>query len=130
MTINEGQKMNTKNLIFKKYSEFFIKNPPEVTKKVVNGAGPAGKGHWVRDTLFYKLSVTDAANVHDFLYSEYCPKSVTRKDADDMFLELMMKELKKHSKISQMLNKPLIYSYYYAVRSFGWKFWTEKKIDW
>lgn len=122
--------MNKKNLIFKKYSEFFIKYPLEVTQKVINGAGPAGKGHWVRDTLFYKVSVTEAANVHDFLYSEYGPNIVTRKDADDLFLELMIKEIKKHSAFSQALNKPLVYSYYYAVRAFGHSFWTEKKIEW
>ena len=122
--------MNKKNLIFKKYSEFFIKYPPEVTKKVINGAGPAGKGNWVRDTLFSKVNVTEPANVHDFLYSEYGLSIVTRKDADDLFLELMMREVKKRSKFSQILNKPLVYAYYCAVRIFGKTFWTKEKINW
>lgn len=119
-----------KELIFKKFLEFTSKYSPELTKKVLNGAGPAGKGNLVRDTLFYKLNVTGPANVHDFLYSEYGPAEVTRKDADDLFLEMMLDKLKNHSVISRILNKPLVYSYYFAVRSFGHLFYTKQKIDW
>jgi len=122
--------MNKKNLAFKRYSDFYIKYPLHVTKKVINGAGPQGKGKFIRDTLFYKFSVTEAANMHDFLYSEYAPKQIVRKDADDLFLEMMLRKLKTHSVASRIINKPLVYVYYFAVRVFGKSFWTKEKIEW
>jgi hypothetical protein len=114
------------NIAFKKYSEFVNTYSEDVIKKTINGAGPAGRGEWIRDTLFYKYCVTDAANIHDFLYSEYGPKEISRKDADDFFLFYMLANLEKQNEMSKILNKPLIYSYYYAVRAFGWSFWTKK----
>lgn len=114
------------DIIFKKYLEFCNNYPEDVIKKTVNGAGPAGKGEWVRDTLFYKYCVTDAANIHDFLYSEYGPKEISRKDADDFFLFYMSASLEKQNEMSKNLNRLLIYIYYYAVRAFGWSFWIKK----
>lgn len=120
--------MNKKYLI-KKYNEFCEKYPYKALE-VSNGAGPSGKGKWVRDTLFYKFNVTDAANVHDFVYSKYGPKEAVRKDADDAFLEIMLEKLKTHQLVSKTLNKPLVYAYYTAVRVFGGSFYTKQKIDW
>jgi len=117
------------NLIFYKFQEFFTNYPESVVKKTLNGAGPSGKGEWVRDTLFYKYCVTDAANIHDFLYSEYGLSEISRKDADDFFLFYMLVKLEQQNEISKKLNKPLIYSYYLAVRMFGWSFWTKEKIS-
>lgn len=114
-------------LIFKKYEEFVNTHSEDVIKKTVNGAGPSGKGEWVRDTLFYKYCVTEAANVHDFLYSAYGPKEISRKDADDFFLFYMLVSLDRQKEISKVLNTPLVYSYYYAVRAFGWSFWSKDK---
>jgi hypothetical protein len=114
-------------LIYFKYEEFCSTRSEALIKKTLNGAGPAGKGEWVRDTLFYKYCVTDAANMHDFLYSTYAPKEITRKDADDFFLYLMLVKLEAQSKVSVTLNKPIVYSYYLAVRLFGWSFWSKNK---
>ena len=120
--------MKKRNLIFKKYAEFYIKFPLKITQNVTNGAGPKGSGHFVRDSLFYKFKVTEAANVHDFLYSEYGLREVTQKDADNLFLEMMLQDLKKHSLFSKILNKPLIYIYYFSVKIFGSLFWTKQNV--
>lgn len=117
------------DVIFKKYTDFCIYQPNEIVQATINGAGPAKRGEWVRDTLFYKFTVTDAANVHDFLYSKYGLKEVNRKQADGLFLSMMLKKLKKQNKKSKVLNKPLIYMYYFAVRMFGGFFWEKTKID-
>lgn len=122
--------MNKKDLIFERYSQFFLKYPPEFIHKILNGAGPAGNGNFVRDTLFYKLNLTGPANVHDFLYSEYGPKEVSQKEADELFLELMLEKANRQSVFARALNKPIVYSYYFAVRSFGHLFYTKQKIDW
>jgi len=122
--------MSKSLIILEKYLQFCATFPPETLKKTMNGAGPSGKGNLVKDTLFYKFNVTEAANVHDFLYSKYGPKEILRKDADDMFLKMMLSKLKSHSVFSQFLNKPLVYAYYTSVRLFGGSFWTKEKIDW
>jgi hypothetical protein len=110
------------------YRAFCYFYPESVIKKTLNGAGPAGHGSWVRDTLFYKYCVTEPANVHDFLYSEYGPKIITRKEADDFFLYYMLTKLESQTEISKALNRPLVYSYYWSVRAFGWSFWTKNKV--
>ena len=112
--------------ILEKYEEFLHTHTFNVISDTINGAGPSKYGFWVRDTLFYKYCVTDAANVHDFLYSQYGPKSITRKQADGVFLELMLKKLNTQTKVSKVLNKPLVYMYYLSVRALGWMFWSEK----
>lgn len=122
--------MGKNMMILEKYLEFRVKFSPEIVANVINGAGPYSKGHLVRDTLFYKFNVTDAANIHDFLYSQYGLKEVSRKEADRMFLRMMLNRLKTHNALSRFLNKPLVYSYYAAVRLFGNSFWTKEKIDW
>jgi hypothetical protein len=108
------------------YRAFCYFYPEDVVKGVVNGAGPSGYGNWVRDTLFYKYCVTESANIHDFLYSKYGPKDISRKDADDFFLLYMLTKLEQQTEISKALNLPLVYSYYWSVRAFGWSFWTKK----
>lgn len=115
------------DFIFEKYKEFRNSYSEKLIKTILNGAGPAGKGEWVRDTLFYKYCVTDAANVHDFLYSCYGPKQISRKDADDFFLLSMLTNLEQQTEVSKIFNRPLVYSYYFAVRAFGWSFWIKEK---
>lgn len=113
---------------YDKYAIFCATQPEEIIHKTINGAGPSGKGNWVRDTLFYKYCVTNAANIHDFLYSEYGVYDITRKEADEIFLINMLINLERQSEtLSKTLNMPLVYAYYYAVRTFGWSFWTKNK---
>jgi hypothetical protein len=57
-----------------------------------------------------------AALVHDYLYSKDCPYNVTRKEADDIFLELL-----KASGVSFIKRQTI----YLAVRSCGWMFWRK-----
>jgi len=99
---------------------------PELYSSVVNGAGPAKYGNAVRDTWFLGFSVTDAANVHDYLYSKYCDgKRFSRKDADDIFLELMQQKLSQQSLMSRALNTPIIYAIWSSVRLCGALFWKK-----
>lgn len=102
---------------------------PDVYAKTINGAGPAKYGHFIRDSWFYGFSATNGANVHDYLYSIFSEKDVkpvfSRKDADDIFLELMKNDLKTHSLFSRVLNTPIIYSFWGSVRLFGWLFWKK-----
>jgi hypothetical protein len=104
----------------------FKQNYPDLYKEHINGAGPQKFGNWVRDKWFFKFSVTLGANVHDYLYSIYSNQSeFSRKEADDIFLELMKKNLAQHKWYSKMVNTPIIYSYWAAVRLLGSTFWKK-----
>lgn len=107
----------------------FKKQFPDLYKKVINGAGPAKYGNYIRDKWFYGFSATRGANVHDYLYSYLCDANskpiFSRKDADDIFLELMKQDLKNHSTFSKVLNTPIIYAFWSSVRLFGWLFWKK-----
>ena len=45
----------------------YLVAPPGQRAEVCNGAGPKGKGWTVPDTM-YGLSVTEACNIHDWMY--------------------------------------------------------------
>ena len=104
----------------------FKQNHPDLYKKHINGAGPEKFGSLVRDKWFFGFSVTLGANVHDYLYSVYSNESeFSRDDADNIFLELMKKNLAQHKWYSRVANTPIIYSYWAAVRMFGGTFWKK-----
>lgn len=107
----------------------FKKQFPDIYKKTVNGAGPAKYGNLIRDSWFGGFSTTNAANVHDYLYSKFCDANskefFSRKDADNIFLELMKKDLSEQSTFYKVLNTPIVYAFWSSVRLFGFLFWKK-----
>jgi hypothetical protein len=104
----------------------FKQNHPDLFKEHINGAGPQKFGNWVRDKWFFGFSVTLGANVHDYLYSKYADETeFSREDADNIFLKLMKQNLSQHNWYSKLVNTPIIYSYWSAVRMFGGSFWKK-----
>lgn len=98
----------------------------DLYKRTVNGAGPAKYGHVVRDTWFCGFSTGRGANVHDYLYSLFAdPEQFSRRDADAIFLKLMLQDLQKHGAWSRTLNTPVVYAFWAAVRLFGGLFWKK-----
>lgn len=120
--------MNKEEKLLDSLSAFiaFKEMHPEIFNDVVNGAGPAKYGRAVRDKWFYGFSATNAANVHDYLYSVFADgRKFSRKDADDIFLKLMQKELSEHKTLSKIINTPIIYTFWVSVRLFGGLFWKK-----
>ncbi len=93
----------------------FFSMSPEVKKLICNGAGPKGYGWAVPDTL-YGLSVTKAANVHDFMYYWGVDD---RKYCDKVFYKNMKAIIKEAGGKLRFLRKLRAYTYYKAVRLFG-----------
>jgi hypothetical protein len=109
-----------------KLYEDFRETSPDLYRRTVNGGGPAKYGHVVRDTWFCGYSVGNGANVHDFLYSIFSdPEQFSRRDADNIFLSLMLQDLQKHGAWSRFLNTPVVYVFWAAVRVFGGLFWKK-----
>jgi len=104
----------------------FKQNCPDLYKDHINGAGPEKFGSLVRDKWFFGFSVTLGANVHDYLYSKYSDESeFSRREADGVFLDLMKKNLSQHKWYSKLVNMPIVYTYWAAVRTFGGFFWKK-----
>lgn len=104
----------------------FREDNRELYKRTVNGAGPAKYGHIIRDTWFCGFSTGHGANVHDYLYSLFAdPEQFSRREADAIFLALMLKDLGTGSLWSRILNTPVIYAFWGAVRLFGGLFWKK-----
>lgn len=120
--MNNEQKLLDSLSAFAAFKEMY----PDIFNDVVNGAGPAKYGHAIRDEWFYGFSATNAANVHDYLYSSFSDgRRFSRKDADDIFLALMKKQLSDHKTFSKIINTPIIYAFWASVRLFGGLFWKK-----
>jgi hypothetical protein len=93
-------------------------------REICNGAGPHGGGWLVPDTA-YGLSITEPANVHDFMYHTCEGK---RKSADDLFLSNMQSVINNKG---GRLRKPRLLrakTYYYACRLLGRFLWKDKVL--
>lgn len=115
---------NKLNEALEAYAVFQVTSP-DLFREVVNGAGPAKYGHVIRDTWFCGYSTGGAANVHDYLYSIFADERFSRRDADGVFLTLMLRDLDKHGRWSRTLNTPVVYVFWGAVRLFGGLFWKK-----
>jgi hypothetical protein len=93
-----------------------------------NGCGPKGTfGKLIPDSLL-GVSVHEACNLHDELYSQG-GTSKERKEADKFFLDEMLKIVDKNSEshLLKVLRKSQAYLYFYAVRLFGRFFFGGEK---
>ena len=92
---------------------------------VCNGAGPAGKGWMVPDTI-YGLSVTEPANIHDWMYE--LGHTLEHKDeADRVFLNNMLRVIADAGGWLAGLRRKRARKYYWAVANYGGPaFWAGK----
>lgn len=93
---------------------------------VTNGLGPSGLPMFTKFLQLLPSShlFSDAANWHDMLYHSGSTES-DRKKADDIFLELMNRAIRKRCKwFVRPWYKLSAYRNYLFVRKFGWKFFN------
>lgn len=101
---------------------------PAEKAKLCNGAGPDNFAWLVPDTM-YGLSITEAANIHDYMYSPlYTPWSdETKKEADRVFLNNMIRIINNASKWLRWLRLRRAHTYYNAVKYFGGPYYWHNK---
>jgi hypothetical protein len=87
----------------------------EAEKRLVcNGAGSKGWGWLVPDTM-WGLSVTEAANIHDYMYWW----RLGRKESDKLFYKNMLSIINNKGGFLRYPRRLRAYTYYKAVRVFG-----------
>ena len=99
-------------------------------KSQSNGCGPSGLvGKIIPDSLL-GVSVHEACNIHDVLYSKG-GSSQDRKEADEDFLKMMLEKLKDSPKkpFLNSLRKFQAYLYFWSVRIFGRYFFNKLESD-
>jgi hypothetical protein len=93
---------------------------------VCNGAGPRRFGWLVPDTI-WGLSITDAANIHDWMYWKGRTEA-DRLEADVTFLVNMCRliEMRSSNRAIHFLRRWRAMTYFSAVRDFGGKAFYDK----
>lgn len=100
-------------------SPSYIAASPEERKARSNGCGAKGILDFVPDT-FYGLSVTQACNIHDWMYSD--GRTLADKEAADrIFLNNMLRIISNHTenRLLLALRRRRAYTYYECVKRFG-----------
>ena len=105
--------------------EFLISVTP---KHEMNGAGQKGFGWLVPDRLGM-VNIEKAANIHDACYywlskGDQSVFPYDREFADKIFYENMqiINEEMSPTRIGYLMRKPIIWTYYQAVKRFGGKY--------
>lgn len=95
-------------------------------KEICNGAGPKGYGWIVPDTI-YGLSITEAANIHDYMYHVGATIE-DKKKADRVFMNNMMRIIESKSGwVLRKLRRRRVRTYYKSVKYGGGPaFWAGK----
>ena len=122
--------MIKKNIIMWHFGKnFYIKlNAPESywdldndeKKRICNGCGAAGAMFdYVPDKIWF-LPISEACNIHDFMY--HVGETVSdKKEADDIFFEnisIIIKTCTK-TRLLKLLRLRMAYTYYLAVQMYG-----------
>ena len=74
----------------------YWKAPEQVKERLCNGAGPDGLPSWVVPDTIYGLRITEAANIHDWMYV-WGETDHDKEKADEVFLLNMMRIINEHT---------------------------------
>lgn len=98
----------------------YSKLSPEAKIFYCNGCGTKGLGGWLVPDTLYGLSITEACNVHDYMY--HLGTHQHEKDhADRVFLDNMYRIVHEGKQWGWLkwLRRRRAYKYYLAVQKFG-----------
>ena len=110
-----------------KAPESYLKATPEEKAKICNGAGAAGWGWTVPDTL-WGLCITEAANIHDWMY-HFGKMDDDKREADMTFLKNMYILIQQGSWWFRAIRRNRARVYYNSVKYAGhWAFWDGKQV--
>jgi hypothetical protein len=102
---------------------------PVIKDKLCNGCGAKGFGWAIPDTI-YGLRITEACNIHDYMYN-IGKTDEDKKIADRTFLNNLLRiiETCSHNWIIRWLRGRRANAYYLAVKTFGGPaFWGDKNL--
>lgn len=114
------------------YTQYgYHKATPQQKKRVCNGAGPRNFGWLVPDTI-YGLSITQAANIHDWMY-QY-GKTIEDKDRADRVFKNNMQRLVDAKKnqwgwVKKLRYRRIRFMYWVVCEYGGPPFWVNKNTN-
>jgi hypothetical protein len=100
---------------------------PEGKAEICNGCGAKGSGWLIPDSMWF-LNITEACNIHDFMYL-IGEDEEDRHEADRVFLNNLLRIIEAETKWAWLkpLRRRRALKYYEAVRMFGGPaFWSGK----
>jgi len=100
---------------------------PEGKADICNGCGAKGFGWTIPDSMYF-LNISEACNIHDFMYLVGVDEE-DREEADRVFLNNLVRIIEAKTKWEwlKLLRKRRAAKYYWAVRTFGGPaFWSGK----
>lgn len=110
------------------YPTSYTSASKECKSKICNGCGSKGLGGFFVPNTLWGLSIEDACNIHDWMYSE--GTTLEEKDlADRVFLNNMIRIIdEKSSPLLRGLRRFRAKNYYRVVKYFGGPaFWADKE---
>ena len=98
--------------------------------KYSGGCGPGKFGDWLVPDTMWGLCVSEACNIHDWMYA-YGVTANDRKEADDILLRNLYILIDNDSPtwLFRKLRRVRARTYYFWVRSFGWKHYKTRDIQ-
>lgn len=93
----------------------------EEKKEICNGCGPKGLGGWVVPDTLYGLDISEACNIHDYMYTYPESVSVLDKDYADAIFHVNMDSIIEAESgwALKWLRKRRAEKYYWAVKRYG-----------
>lgn len=104
----------------------------EERDEIVNGCGAAGaKFDFIPDNI-YRLNISEACNIHDFMYHIAEATNEAKIEADRIFLNNLLRiiEFNTKSPTLKKLRRSRAKKYYKAVKAYGGPaFWDDKNEE-
>jgi hypothetical protein len=100
-------------------ASYFIASQ-ELRNKYTGGCGAGKFGDWLVPDTMWGLCVTEACNIHDWMYA-FGKNKKDRKEADDTLLENLYRTIDNDqpTRVFRILRRMRARTYYFFVRTFG-----------
>lgn len=109
----------------------YVTAEPELRRRVCSGCGPRGGLNGLVPETIYGLNISEACNIHDWMYAFAEPTVHAKNKADRVFLNNILRIIngKTKGRLLLFLRRKRALKYYYAVKYFGGPFfWSGKNL--
>jgi hypothetical protein len=105
---------------------------PEARAEIINGCGAANARFDFIPDKIYGLDISEACNIHDYMYHIAEPTNEAKIEADRIFLNNLLRIIEFYTTSSMLkkLRRSRAKKYYKAVKAYGGPaFWDDKNDE-